>query len=121
MALDRSAGGDLSSIKQGFESLCAAIGLGSVAAMMSFAYFVQHAISEKGIVLYSGDIIRWEQIESFEWQGDAHNQLKIKSGMGRMPAINLSVPFEKKDAVDHLLNERLHNRVESIGAAPQPG
>ena len=120
-ALDRYAGGDLSSIQQGFESLCAAIGLGSLAAMTSFIYLVKHAISEQGIVLYKGDIIRWQQIKSFEWQGEAHNQLTIKSSVRRMPVISLSVPLEKKDAVEQLLNERLHNKVESIGASPQPG
>jgi hypothetical protein len=96
--------------QQGFNSLSMAIFFGTIGVLNIIASNnLSYLICENGLMLYTGSVIRWQQITSFQWHNDLQNQLNIQSNskLPRVEFLSISVPLEQKEAVDRLFKERI--------------
>ena len=81
--------------------------LSSFSAMWLVMVYGRLQILENGIWQYCA-LIKWNRIESYEWQGEENRKLKLKTnpklpfwwGKGAFP-----VPMEHQEAVDELLQK----------------
>jgi ribosomal L7/L12-like protein len=74
------------------------------------------AMTERGI-MGSGEFMRWEQIEGYEWVGAQANvlALRLKWPLGRSGSTpHWPIPLDRKEAVDRLLSQ--HVAVRPVGA-----
>lgn len=76
------------------------------AAFYAFMALGRFQIKENGLWLYI-DLLTWDKIESWQWEGDEHPTLLIrtKTRFGLLGHSALPIPIEHRAAVERLLRE----------------
>ncbi len=118
LVFDEYASNSIEAVRHAADSLSNMLIMLSV-SIGCIAIGMEHlCINEKGVVLNGGEIIRWSQIVSYEWEGSKNNHLKIFLNT-RLPFFrsrSIAIDLDDKEAVNRVMRERVpyHN------AAPQP-